>query len=243
MTGLLYKDFKAVKGHYYIMSLLCFTAVLILHKIFFCNEQIDILVGMWLSLVPFALISMLLVKIEIGIIAADEVKNAKIYLLSLPVSAKDYIASKYWFMLIGHYVILSVSMLWGITYQIQTVDIGVSELVSNIISLLPAILCGTLSLVALELPFFILAGSKKGAMIKTAMLLAVMLGLIVFLLFGDLTILDKLDFAKFFKYLEEHIEILFKIQIFAPVISLLLYYCSYRVTCIFFARKESGYES
>lgn len=243
MTGLLYKDFKAVKGHYYIMGLLVFTAILILYKIFFCNEEIDVLVGMWLSLAPFILLGMLLAKIEVGIIASDEGKNTKLYMLSLPIFSKDYIASKYWFMLIGHYVILSVSMLWGIAYQIQIVDTGMNELVANILSLLPPILCGSLCIVALELPFFILEGSKKGAMIKTSILLAVILGLIVFLLFGDLSVLDKIDFVKIFEYIDEHIEILFKIQIFAPVISLILYYCSYRITCNIFAKMEIEYEA
>lgn len=243
MAGLLYKDFKAIKGHYYIISFIVITIFLIFSEIFGVNEEIDVLVGMCLSIIPLVLLGMLVVKVEVGIIAADETKNAKLYLLSLPVSSKDYIASKYWFMLIGHYIVLSVSMLWSITYQIQVVDEWMNELVVNIISLLPPIICGSICLVAIELPFFVLAGSKKGEMIKTAILLLMMLGMFVFLLFGDLTILDALDLKKFFEYIEEHIDVLFKIQIFAPVISLLLYYCSYVITCNIFERREIGYES
>ena len=243
MAGLLYKDFKAIKGHYYIISFIVITIFLIFSEIFGVNEEIDVLVGMCLSIMPFVLLGMLVAKVEVGIIAADETKNAKLYLLSLPVSSKDYIASKYWFMLIGHYIVLSVSMLWSITYQIQVVDEWMNELVVNIISLLPPIICGSICLVAIELPFFVLAGSKKGEMIKTAILLVMMLGMFVFLLFGDLTILDALDLKKFFEYIEEHIDVLFKIQIFAPVISLILYYCSYVITCNIFERREIGYES
>ena len=243
MAGLLYKDFKAIKGHYYIISFIVITIFLIFSEIFGVNEEIDVLVGMCLSVIPLVLLGMLVAKVEVGIIAADETKNAKLYLLSLPVSSKDYIASKYWFMLIGHYIVLSVSMLWSITYQIQVVDEWMNELVVNIISLLPPIICGSICLVAIELPFFVLAGSKKGEMIKTAILLVMMLGMFVFLLFGDLTILDALDLKKFFEYIEEHIDILFKIQIFAPVISLILYYCSYVITCNIFERREIGHES
>ena len=243
MAGLLYKDFKAIKGHYYIISFIVITIFLIFSEIFGVNEEIDVLVGMCLSIMPFVLLGMLVAKVEVGIIAADETKNAKLYLLSLPVSSKDYIASKYWFMLIGHYIVLSVSMLWSITYQIQVLDEWMNELVVNIISLLPPIICGSICLVAIELPFFVLAGSKKGEMIKTAILLVMMLGMFVFLLFGDLTILDALDLKKFFEYIEEHIDVLFKIQIFAPVISLILYYCSYVITCNIFERGEIGYES
>ena len=243
MAGLLYKDFKAIKGHYYIISFIVITIFLIFSEIFGVNEEIDVLVGICLSIIPLVLLGMLVAKVEVGIIAADETKNAKLYLLSLPVSSKDYIASKYWFMLIGHYIVLSVSTLWSITYQIQVVDEWMNELVVNIISLLPPIICGSICLVAIELPFFVLAGSKKGEMIKTAILLAAMLGIFVFLLFGDLTILDAIDLKKFFEYIEEHIDVLFKVQIFAPVISLVLYYCSYLVTCNVFERKEIGYES
>ena len=243
MAGLLYKDFKAIKGHYYIIAFIVITIVLIFSEIFGVNEEIDVLVGICLSIIPLVLLGMLVAKVEVGIIAADETKNAKLYLLSLPVSSKDYIASKYWFMLIGHYIVLSVAMLWSITYQIQVVDEWMNELVVNIISLLPPIICGSICLVAIELPFFVLAGSKKGEMIKTAILLMMMLGIFVFLLFGDLTILDAIDLKKFFEYIEEHIDVLFKIQIFAPVISLILYYCSYVITCNIFERREIGYES
>lgn len=243
MTGLLYKDFKAIRGHYYLIGFIFFTMILFISRVFFCSAEIDIIVAMWLTLAPFILIGMLLAKIEMGIIAADEEKNTQLYLLSLPISSKTYIASKYWFMLIGCYVILSISTLWGVIYRIQILDEGMDEMVVNIISLLPPIMCGVLCGVAIELPFFVLLGSKKGGMIKTGLLLGLLLACFVFLLFGDLTVLDLLDLQKLFRFLEEHTEFLFKLQILSPVISLGLYYCSYLVTCKIFEGKEICYES
>ena len=243
MTGLLYKDFKAIRGHYYLIGLLSFTMFLLICRVFFCMAEIDVIVAMWLTLAPFVLIGMLLNRIEIGIIAVDEEKNAQLYLLSLPLSSKTYIASKYWFMLIGNYVILSICTLWGVIYRIQIADEGMEEMVVNVISLLPIIMCAVLCLVAIELPFFALWGSKRGEMIKTVGLLGLMLGMFVFLLFGDLTVLDQLDLQKFFLFLEEHMELLFKLQIFSPVISIAIYYLSYLITCSIFERKEICYES
>jgi hypothetical protein len=243
MTGLLYKDFKAIRGHYNLIGILSFTIILFVLKVFFCSEEIDIILALLLTASPLIMIGMLLTKMEVGIVAADEEKNAQLYLLSLPISSKTYIASKYWFMFIGNYVIVSICMLWGMIYRIQIADEGMEELVTNIISLLPPVICAVLCLIAIELPFFVLLGSKRGNMIKTGLLLGMMLGIIVFLLFGDLTLLDRLDIQKFFRFLEEHTELLFKLQIFSPVISIGLYYLSYLVTCSIFERKEICYES
>ncbi len=243
MTGLLYKDFKAIRGHYYLIGILSFSLFLLISRIFFCSAEIDVIVAMLITIAPFALVGMLLAKIELGIIAADEDKNTQLYLLSLPITSKIYIASKYWFMLIGSYVILSICTLWGIIYRIQMADEGMEELVVNIISLLPPIMCTVLCLVAIELPFFVLLGSKRGQMIKMGILLGLMFACFVFLLFGDLTLLNLLDLQKLFRFLEEHTELLFILQIFSPIISLVLYYCSYRLTCSIFERKEICYES
>lgn len=243
MTGLLYKDFKAIRGRYYLIGILFISIFLLIMKVFCCSAEIDVILALSLSVSPLTLIGMLLAKIEIGIIAADEEKNAQLYLLSLPISSKTYIASKYWFMLIGSYVILSVCTLWGTIYRIQVVDESMEELVVNLFGLLPPIMCGVLCLVAIELPFFVLLGSKKGGMIKTGLMLGLMFSVFVFLLFGDLTLLDRIDLQSFFLFLEEHTELLFIIYIFSPIISLVLYYCSYRLTCRIFERKEICYES
>lgn len=243
MTGLLYKDFKAIRGHYYLIGILSFSIFLLISRILFCSAEIDVIVAMLITIAPFALIGMLLAKVELGIIGADEDKNTQLYLLSLPITSKTYIASKYWFMLIGSYVILSICTLWGIIYRIQIADEGMEEMVVNTISLLPVIMCWILCLVAIELPFFVLLGSKRGEIIKTGILLGLTFALFVFLLFGDLTLLDLLDLQKLFLFLEEHTELLFKLQIFSPVISIGLYYLSYLVTCRIFERKEICYES
>ena len=243
MAGLLYKDFKAIKGHYYAITFIIITVLLIPLRLFFCTAEVDVIVALWLSMAPFVLLGILLVKVEIGIIAADEEKNAQLYLLSLPMSVKNYIASKYWFMLIGHYVVLSISMLWNIAYQIQIADESMSELLASITSLMPSLVCGSICIVAIELPFFIISGSKKGEMIKTVILLSVLLAMLIFLLFGDLSVLDLLDLEKMMLFLEEHIEVLLKIQIFAPMLSLLFYYGSYCITCSIFKRREICYES
>ena len=170
MTGLLYKDFKAIRGHYYLIGTLSFSLFLLISRIFFCSAEIDVIVAMLITIAPFVLLGMLLAKVELGIIGADEDKNTQLYLLSLPITSKTYIASKYWFMLIGSYVILSICTLWGIIYRIQIADEGMEEMVVNTISLLPVIMCWVLCLVAIELPFFVLLGSKRGEMIKTVLL-------------------------------------------------------------------------
>jgi len=243
MTGLLYKDYKAIKGEIYIIALTSISLLLVILRVFCHNLEIDVLVASFVMIVPLFLLGLVINGIEIGIVSADEGKNAKIYLLSLPISEKHYIASKYWFLLIAYYIVLSLSQLWAITYVIQSVESTMYEMVRNVATLIPTIICFFIIITAIELPFFILFGSGKGKFVKNGIALAMMFMVIVFLLFGDLTLLELLNLEVLFAYLEEHTEILLWLQIIMPGISLVIYYCSYRITCNVFARRELYYEA
>ena len=243
MTGLLYKDYKAIKGEIYVEAISVISVVLVLLRLFCHKLEIDVLIAAFVMLVPVVLLIIILNGIQIGILSADERKNVKIYLLSFPITEKKYIASKYFFLLIAYYIVLSISQLWAVTYAIQDVDSQMYEMVRGVATLMPTVVCISLVITAIELPFFILYGSEIGKFVKNGIALAILFLMIVFLLFGDLTLLELLNLEKLFAYLEEHIEIVLWMQMLAPAIALLFYYCSYLITCNVFRRRELQYES
>lgn len=238
MAGLLYKDFIAIKGKIYVIVLSIVSILFVLLRVFVDDVAVEFLVGALIANIPVFLLIMVLFGLENGIMSADEGTNTQIYLLSLPVSGKEYVASKYWFLLISYYIILSVSQIWAITFAIREAEDGIYELVSNISGLMPILVCAFLVITAIELPFYILLGSRKGKQVKILIAMAMLFGVIAFLLFGNLALLDYLDFETLFAFLEKHTEILLGMVITAPIISLLLYYSSYRITCSIFERRE-----
>lgn len=79
-------------------------------------------------------------------------------------------------------------------------------------------------------------------MVKTAIVIVFYFAITAFLLFGDLALLDYLNFEKLFLFLETHVELLLGLQICLPIITLFLYYCSYKLTLVLFERREGDYE-
>ena len=57
-------------------------------------------------------------------------------------------------------------------------------------------------------------------------------------LFGDLTVLDRWDLSKLVEWMDAHGFEVTLVSIVSPVISLLLFYVSYRIIAFFYERKE-----
>ena len=241
MAGLLYKDFAAVKGKAYVIGILLIMGAMILCRLTLPAEETDIAVWAASLLVTALLLCPMIGKLEISIIFADEGKKQKQYFLSLPLSPQQYVASKYVFVLIAFYSLLSVSMMLQSICLIGCEDRMVQELAPAFQSVLPVLFCMALLVPAVELPFFIGFGTKAGGRIKTGLLVAVFFLIIVFLLFGDLTIFDRINFISILHYLDRHTGVVLCANVLAPYVSLLLYYLSYRIACRLFAGK--GWEN
>lgn len=241
MAGLLYKDFAAVKGKVYVIGILLTMGLMLLCRLALPAEETDIVIWAMSLLVIAFLLCMIIGKLEISIVSADEGKKQKQYFLSLPLSPRQYVASKYVFLLIAFYSLLSVSMMLEAMCLIGCEDQTVQELAPVMQSLLPAFLCAMLLVPAIELPFFIGFGTKAGNRMKTGLLLIVFFLVIVFLLFGDLTILDRISLISILNYFADHTGIVLCADVLAPYISLSLYYLSYRISCRLFVGK--GWEN
>lgn len=241
MTGLLYKDFAAVKGKWYVWGIFLTMLLMLACRLIFPAEEIDI--ALWaLSMLVIAILVFLIIgKLEVGVVSADEESKQKHYFLSLPVSQKQYVASKYIFMLLAFFSAQSIAMLLEMMCLIGCENEMVQKLAPVLQSMLPVFFCTMLVIPAVELPFFIGFGAKKGNQIKIGLLLAVFFLVIVFLMFGDLTIFDRIDLVHILGYLYEHDNVVLCFNVFIPYGSLLLYYLSYRISCGLFAGR--GWEN
>lgn len=241
MAGLLYKDFVALKGKIYVAGILAILVLAMALRLFLPPLYIDELLWALSIMIIFILYFLVVEKLEISLIATDEGRKQKQYFLSLPISCRQYVASKYLFLLLTFFVLLSVSALLQMICLINCRNETIRESILIFECMLPSVTCLFLLIPAIELPFFVGFGANRGSQIKTGLLIALFFLVIIYLFFGDLTIIDRINFIGMLNYLNEHKGLLLCLQVLAPYSVFLLYYISYRISCRLFAKR--GWEN
>ena len=238
MAGLLYKDFVAIRGKIYAI---CMVAVLVLGfvlRLIVKDEATEYILVMYVPLMVFSLYLLVNNKMETDLMQVDEAKKQKQYCLSLPVNKKLYVAEKYVFMLLIFYIAQSFVALFCSIMAVDCVTTICMQILSSIMAIIPIITTGMMTLAAIELPFFIGAGYKKGKILKQGILEGFFVVFIVYLLFGDLNVFEKFSLEIFVTWLEEHQDVVNALHVFTPVIGLAVFYISYRISCFLYERRE-----
>lgn len=242
MAGLLYKDFVAVHGKIYAAVLLVVTILLAIFPIVplpvTVREDAAIVVGALVVMAGTILPLIVVFSLENNVILVDSGAKKKAFLMSLPVSKRQYVASKYLFIFICYYVFLSVTVIWVQFVGACMIGTMSEDILLNAIGLMPMWIQALLLISAMELPFFINVGVKAGNAIKTTILFVVYFAIFAYMLFGDITVLNDFSLATLMEWMEEHLEITMTIQVLGPVIVGSLYYLSYRIAAALFMRKE-----
>ena len=255
----MYKDFVASKGKRICIILLSALALLcILRVIFpgsmaeglemvFVNDQgirINSLDLMFVT--PYICIIFIIVcfidmwcaRLSEADESSSRIKN---YVSSLPVSANSYVASKYVFVTIATYVLISLLSITGIVLAAFT-EPGTGLDLIRMCEMLVLPVTSLLILVAsVELPLYILLGREKGNLAKVAIILLFVFVIIGFMLFADISWLtDKENYIiAFYNWYTKHLTEMTLISYLSPVIDLFIFYLSYRITVYFKARQEA----
>ena len=238
MAGLLYKDFVAIRGKIYAI---CMVVVLVLGfvlRLIVKDEATEYILVMYVPLMVFSLYLLVNNKMETDLMQVDEAKKQKQYCLSLPINKKLYVAEKYVFMLLIFYIAQSFVALFCSIMAVDCVTTICMQILSSIMAIIPIITTGMMTLAAIELPFFIGAGYKKGKILKQGILEGFFVVFIVYLLFGDLNVFEKFSLEIFVTWLEEHQDVVNALHVFTPVIGLAVFYISYRISCFLYERRE-----
>ena len=135
---------------------------------------------------------------------ADEKEKWMVYAIALPGGIKGYVKGKYAFVV----VMMVFSALFTLVSSV-VFDIIVGENRMIFASLMILMISGGISMLfcSLQFPLFFRFGSKKGNAVIGGVFLVVMCAFVIWLMFGDLSILDKLnaDFIQqFFLWLQQH---------------------------------------
>ncbi|MCR5523630.1 MAG: ABC-2 transporter permease [Clostridia bacterium] len=215
MKGLLYKDFLLMKGKLILTAL---AAVLLLILVFrfavagvkleFTVENMEDVTGVLksgvdagnnalsvsLQLIDVSVIILMIMTVPYlisYIFTRDEKTNNGNYLLSLPVSKKQYVASKYILVLIMHYIFYSVSQLiLIIDMSRENASSKIADTVQTI--LLPLFLVSML-IAVFELPVMISQGVEKAKQKWSYIFIAIFMLIIPAVLFVNPDFIARAD--------------------------------------------------
>lgn len=258
MGGLLYKDFLSVKGKKISVIILVLTLFFLALRLALPGTDAGNMAFnstnqpsgemtfdffLWVFPFLFAFCSLGLPSMWTkSLIANDEKSKVMAFAKSLPFGKNTYIASKYIFIAVSVYAFMSVSFVWCDIYKSNAGENQITVLVEALMSFLIVFACISVFIAAIELPFFITLGSKKAQMIKTLIMEMFFLLVIAGLFFGDLEKMANIDLLRFVDWYKTHS---FTVNIWAvvsPVISSVLYYLSYKLTCALNKNREVDFD-
>ena len=238
MAGLLYKDFVAIRGKIYVIISVATLLLITLLRWLIRDDAGEYLLVMYIIAFPVAAYTLVSNKIETDLMRIDEAKKQRQYCHSLPVSKKQYVASKYVFMLVVYFIVQSMVALLCSIMVVGNVTNLCMEFATLIMGCIPILTTTVMVISAMELPFFIVAGYQKGNLIKQGLLEAFFAIFVVYLMFGDLTIFENFSVDAIVTWTNNHQDVLNAMHVITPLIGLAVYYISYRISCFLYERRE-----
>lgn len=167
---------------------------------------------------------------------ADENKTCSAFAISLPQGGKGHIQSKYYYLLI-----LNIAMLL-MCFVADTVTYFIFDGKVSLTLVIMMIFCWRLLLTAVEVPFVIRFGSQRGVSIKGAVFGFIVIALMIYILFGDISWLmsDDDPIEALMNWLQSG-DVLFWLGLF-PYFSVAAYYISCRISVKVFRKGAENYE-
>lgn len=258
MGGLLYKDFVSVKGKFNIGLIAIFTVLFLILRVQFpgtadtkgfivendAGEMVNILDTFFLmGEITVLLMGCYFINAWCSkIVMSDEKNRIRGYLSSMPLSKRSYVASKYIFIGITAYVILSVYLVWHVInlaftrpgHMMEVSYLGAGFSLTGISIML--------FVAALELPLYFLLGKGKARLVEISFMMFLGFLVLGFLMFGDINLIANWNILALIDWANAHEFELMLLSTLSPVIVVLIYYASYRMTAHFYLRKEDANE-
>ena len=259
MGGLMYKDFVAIKGKRICIILLSAIALLCILRVIFPGsmaEGMDLVLkdvagteinGLDIMFVTayYSIVLTMVCFIDIWCARLSEADAScariKNYVSSLPVSANSYVASKYVFITIATYVLISLLSITGIVLAAFAEEGYVLDILRMFEVMVLPVTSLLILVASIELPLYILIGREKGNLVKVAIALLFVFVLIGFMLFADMNWLSEKEqfLVKFLNWYTKYQTEVTIASYLTPVIDLVILYLSYRITVFFKARQEA----
>lgn len=243
MRGLLYKEFAVNRFNLlYLFASIMTMSFLLLFVLLDDEpgglgetEQFLGLFGAFTYLIDFYMLNMF----TTNFIQADEQKNPAYFSVTTPEGVNGVVWTKYVFVLLTAVFL----MIW--CFFLDSVISSLSGLAVNAMMLYSILFYLHLFFSAVDLPFMFRFGAKAGSTYKGVMFIAALLGVVVYALFGDLTIFGSIDtfYDALFGFLsgESIPDGFWMVLGLFPFVSIGMYYASYKLSCKLYLKGVETY--
>ena len=241
MSGLLYKDFIAIKGKLLSWLLISLTAAYITLRVFFPGT-VDISTGFFFVCgeLTFLLMGCYFINsLSAKIIQLDEKDKIREYLSSMPIEKKTYVKSKFVFIGISTYILFSFYMIWHIV-SLAFMAEGYNKEISYLLAGFALPFVSLVFLVSMtELLLYLIIGKTKAQIIKECLWILIGLLILAYLFFGDLNIFENWDIERLLNWAEAHEFSLTLLSVLSPLAVLLFGYILCHLGSKLYERKEN----
>lgn len=166
----------------------------------------------------------------------DEREKWCCFAASTPQTSRGQVLVKYYFTLAAHTVILFVGMLCDTVFIAFVGTAVTSSMTTGVL-----FFCISLIMNSLEYPFYFRFGSEHGAQVKGASIWTVVLLIMIYLLFGDISFLLDGNLTDFFAALFSSTAMLWAMALL-PAASIVIFYLSYLISLKMYRKGMESYE-
>lgn len=166
----------------------------------------------------------------------DEREKWCCFAASTPQTSRGQVLVKYYFTLAAHAVILFAGMLCDAVFVAFVGNTAVSNMTVGVL-----FFCISLIMNSLEYPFYFRFGSDHGSQVKGASIWTVIMLIMIYLLFGDISFLLDSNLTDFFASLFSGTSMMW-IMALLPAVSLVVFYLSYLVSLKMYRKGMESYE-
>lgn len=237
MSGLFYKDLICARVFRYILAVLISLLIpVIVSPLFQEKDLAGEAAVLWLvSCIPM-LYGMTVMYVR-SVMETDQSACVEAYMRSLPVSRNTYVAAKY-ILVIGIFLALMLIVILAFLLELPfCTGIGLTG-IGQLVGYVPAVTGLFLALVAVELPFYIRFGAMAGERIRVTVLVVMLFAVLIWLMFGDLTVVQRFRPEALGEWLEAGKGRVNWCRVGIPAASLVLYGLSGLLSVRLYPQKE-----
>ncbi len=238
MYGFLYRNFRIMRQMLIMLSfVILFTVFMPIFQalVWEAEELNNVMEHDMPCMLTYFMLMMISYFLNDELHKADEKRLPVYFAVASPAGVKGYVKSKYITTLLLPFIAMNVCLITDLTAA-AILDLRPDvEQATSFMGIYTGLFMMIILLSAIELPFMIRFGVKKGANVKAVIFLSILAAAGIYFLFGDISMFGTME--DFIQFLLDVMNgkrggtTLLAISALMPLVTLALYYLSYLLSC------------
>ncbi len=237
MYGFLYRDLRIARPMMIASAIMLFYTILapIFGALNLSGDNLDLTSYNIICMICYGMNMFFAFFVQNEMHKGDEKRLPVCFAIASPAGVKGYVKSKYLSNLILPFGLMCISLFTDLI-AVAIADLQMEDAEpTSFISMIMLLFQVTILLNAIELPFMIRFGVKKGANLKAVFFVSILAAVGIYFLFGDISMFGSMD--DFMQFLLDVLNgkrggtTMLAISALLPLVTLALYYLSYLLSC------------